>query len=200
MLKVLMFVPVLLLAGCAGDFACKERMLAVPSGFTSQIMMSSCGAGGDLRPGMTSERGFVFQKDSVGNETVTSLDTAFASEGSTKNKGLEIVNTGVQGGLQAVTAGQFKPTKVNSNINGGDVTANQNNKQSNVQSQQQEASARATAEAASNASASSVVAPPEKKTYEPRHYRPTTHPEHQRKPEQRWKELNRTQPQHKKEY
>lgn len=118
-------------SGCAGAYSCKDQIMQ-PPGFSSQIYMVGCGTGGDTRPGMTSDRAFVIQKDSDGNESIAPLDTGFASEGSTKNKVLEIINTGAQGGLQAVTAGQFKPNKYNSSINNSG-TQNQTSTQANEQ-------------------------------------------------------------------
>lgn len=123
----------LFISGCAGQYACRDQLLA-PEGYNSKILMVGCGAGGDTRPGMTSERGFVLQKDPNGNEFVTALDTGFASEGSTKNAALGIVNTAVHGGLQAVTAGQFKPNKYNSNIT---VSGSQETNQAQHQGQEQ---------------------------------------------------------------
>lgn len=202
MRKLFILVPILSFVGCAGKFACKEELIKSPPGFKSQVMMVSCGAGGDTRPGMTSERGFIFQRDSEGNELVTPMDTGFASEGSTKNKGLEIINTGVQGGLQAVTAGQFKPNKHNSTTNLSNAGGNQNQSNDQSQSQQQEqaqkqhqeAKAQAAAQAAANANANaSVISPVEKpKPPEPRHYRPSPQPEYKRPPINRG-DLNSTQ-------
>ncbi len=150
----------LFFSGCAGQLACKSH-LEEPHGFTSKILLVGCGDGGDIRPGLTISRGFVLQKDSDGNEYVSSLDTGFASEGSTKNLGLGIVNTGVQGGLQAVTAGQFKPNKYNSNISvsgsqNQSPELNQNTETNQLQGGQQQVQEQVAKTAASSSSSSNA--------------------------------------------